>query len=438
MAAHQHTEEHTEEISLSKLSVKDGKACEKILKIEIDGDEIKKEFDEYYHHIAPSAKVPGFRPGKAPRNVLELHYAGDAREKVLKQLITLSYRQAVRDKSLEPLSFPDIKDVKFDDSKLSYEASIEVRPKIKLSKVTGLSVKKQKSELKQEEIEEAVKRVRESLAKYKAVEDRASKMEDVVIADYSCEVDGKEVEKRSDDWFHLQQEEYLKGFSAQLVGVKPGDEKHVQVNFPEEFSRKEMAGKPAVFKMKIKEIKLKELPELNDEMAQEAGEYKTLAELKEKIEKDLRASKERDLEIKFEKELMDEFLKQNKIDLPEGLVQRRSERLMEEAMQHFTSHGGAQEKTEELKNKIKAEVDTEARKQVHLAFLLEELATREKIEVTPEDLKRKYESVAAQVRQPVDAVEKYYAGHEDAKEGLYDQIRNEKAIEYLKQNAKTE
>lgn len=438
MAAHQHTEEHTEEIALAKVSVKDGKACEKILKIEIGAEEIKKEFDEYYHHIASEAKVPGFRPGKAPRNVLELHYAGDAREKVLKQLITLSYRQAVREKSLEPLSFPDIKDVKFESDKLSYEALIEVRPKIKLSKVTGLSVKKQKTELKSGEFEEALNRVRESLAKYKAIEDRASQMEDIVIADYVCEVGGKEVEKRSDDWFHLQKEEYLKGFSAQLVGVKPGDEKLVQVEFPAEFSRKEMAGKPAIFKMKIKEIKIKELPELNDEMAREAGEYKTLVELKEKIEKDLHASKEREVEVKFEKELMDEFLKQNKIELPEGLVQRRGERLMEEALQHFTSHGGAQEKSEELKNKIKAEVDTEARKQVHLAFLLEELATREKIEVTPEDLKKKYESVGAQVRQPADAVEKYYAANEDAREGLYDQIRNEKAIDYLKQNAKTE
>ncbi len=438
MSAHQHTEEQTEEISLAKVSVKDGKACEKILKIEIGAEEIKKEFDEYYHHVAPAAKVPGFRPGKAPRNVLELHYAGDAREKVLKQLITLSYRQAVREKSLEPLSFPDIKDVKFDDSKLSYEASIEVRPKIKLSKVTGLSVKKQKTELKPEEIEEGLNRVRESLAKFKAVEDRPAQMEDIVIADYVCEAGGKEVEKREDDWFHLQKEEYLKGFSAQLVGVKPGDEKLVQVDFPSEFSKKELAGKPAVFKMKIKEIKIKILPDLNDEMAKEAGEYKTLAELKEKMEKDLRATKERDVEVKFEKDLMDEFLKQNKVELPEGLVQRRSERLMEDALQHFTSHGGAKEKSEELKNKIKAEVDTEARKQVHLAFLLDELAVREKIEVKPEDLKKKYESVGQQVRQPAEAVEKYYGANEDAREGLYDQIRNEKAIEYIKQNAKTE
>ncbi len=422
-----------------KVSVKDGKTCEKILKIEIAEVEIQKEFDHFYEEITPKAKVPGFRPGKAPRNVLELHYQNDAREHVVKHLISESYAQAIREKAIQPLGYPDVKDVKFDDKKpsLSYEALVEIRPKVKLSKVSGLSVKKEAAEIQADAVQETLKRIQESLAQFKVVEDRPSQWGDVVIADYVCHVENKEVEKRQDDWFELQQEEYLKGFSAQLVGVKAGEEKKVEVSFPEDFARKEIAGKPAVFSVKVKEIKSKSLPEVNDELAKSAGEFKTLDELKEKIGKDLRSAKERDVETKFERALLDELIKQNKVELPEGLIKRRAERMIENAIRDFRQRGGSEEKVKETIDKMKGDFEKEARRQVHIAFLLDEIADKENLQVVDEDLKKHYERVANEVHQPIDAVEKYYAEHEEALETLRDQIRSEKAIELIKQNAKS-
>ena len=430
-------EEHTHTELSIKISVKDGKACEKVLKIEVSQEEIQKEYDSFYRDVASKAKVPGFRPGKAPRNVLELHYKDQAREDVVKHLITESYRQAIQEKAIEPLGFPDVRDVKFDDKKLSYEALVETRPKIKLSKVTGLSAKKPPVELKTEEVEETLKRIQESLAQFKAVEDRAAQLGDFVIADYVCFVEDKEVEKRQDDWFELQKEDYLKGFSQQLIGVKPGDERKVEVSFPEDFSRKPLAGKPAVFQVKVKEIKSKNLPEMNDEMAQGAGEFKTLAELRAQIEKDMRAGKERDVEVKYEKELLDEFLKHNKLELPEGLVKRRAERLIENATKDLKTRGGSEEKARETVDKMREEFEKEARRQIHLAFLLDEVAGKEKIQVEEADVKARYEKIAAEVRQPVETVEGYYKEHEEHTESLREQIRSEKAIEFIKQNAKT-
>lgn len=432
------TEEHThshEELEI-KVSVKDGKACEKILKVEVGEDAIQHEYDHFYQHIASNAKVPGFRPGKAPRNVLELHYKGQAQEQVLKNLISEAYRQAVREKSLEPLSFPDVKDVKFDPKKLSFEAVVEVRPKIKLSKVTGLSAKKEKIELNAEEVDHTVKRIQEQLAQFKAVEDRGAEIGDYVIADYICLVEEKELETRKDDWFELQKEDYLKGFSSQLLGVKSGDERKIEVTFPEDFGRKEVAGKPATFQVKVKEIKSKHLPELNDEFAQSAGEFKTLSELKEHIEKDLRIAKEKEIESKFEKELLDEFVKQNKLELPEGLVKRRAERLMENSLRDFQMRGGSPEKAEEIKEKLREDLEKEARRQVHLAFLLDEVANKENIQPEEKDFKVHYEKMALEVRQPADVVEKYYTDHAEAKDSLVEQIRSEKAIQFIKDNAK--
>jgi trigger factor len=262
-------------------------------------------------------------------------------------------------------------------------------------------------------------------------------MGDVVIADYTCFVDGKEVEKRPDDWFEIQEKDYLEGFSKQLIGVKPGDERNIETKFPAEFSKKEIAGKAATFNVKVKELKLKSLPELNDELAQSAGEFKTLAELKEHIEKDIRSHKERENEAKYEKDLLDEFVKQNKIDIPEGLVKRRAEKLMENATREFQTRGMGAEKFEEFREKMRADFEKEARRQIHLAFLLDEVANKENIQVTEEEFKERYQTISNEVRQPVEVVEKYYAENEDAREALRDQVRSEKAIQFLKDNVKT-
>ncbi len=240
-----------------KVSVKDGKNCQKILKVELEKERVLKEFDSCYKSLIPSAKIPGFRPGKAPINIVKMHYAGEAREQVMKNLLNDSYRDAILEKSIEPLGYPEIGDVQFTDEKLSYEATVEVRPKIKLTKYKGLSAKKQDVKVDKKEIEESLKRVQESQAKFIAVEKRAAKMGDYVIADYVCTVEGKEIDKRKGDMFELKEEEFLKGMSKQLVGVKSGENKEVKVKFQKDFAQKDLAGKEAIFQMQVKEIKEK-------------------------------------------------------------------------------------------------------------------------------------------------------------------------------------
>ena len=419
-----------------KISVNDGKACEKILSIELGEDSIRKEYDDFINAVTPKANIPGFRVGKAPRNVVMSHFHQEARQAVLKNLISDSLKNAIREKALEPLSYPEIVDVQFEEKKLAYKAKLEIRPKIKLAKVFGLSAKRNAIEVTPKEIEESINRVRESLAQYKAVEDRPSVMGDYLIADYVCLVDGKEVENRTDDWLELKEEEFLPGFSKQLAGAKAGDERTAQVTFPEKTGRKEMAGKSAVFQVKVKEIKAKILPELNDEFARAAGEYQTLDELKKKIELDVRLHKERDAEAQFEKSLIDELLKHNKVDLPEGMVARRFEHLVERSKHDLMGRGVPEEIFEKQKEQISKELQQEARREVHLAFLLDELASRENVTATADDLKLKYEDLSKYLRQPAADIEKYYSEHEDARESLCEQIRNAKAIELIKKNAK--
>ena len=422
-----------------KVSVKDGKNCEKVLKIEVGQTEIEQEFSACYQAILPKAKIPGFRPGKAPLQVVAMHYRQEAREQVVKNLLSDCYRKAVQDKSLEPVGYPEIKDVKFDEKNLTFEALVEVRPKIKLNKIKGLQSEKGSVKISAEEIESALKRMQESLAQYKAVEDRGARSGDFVIADYVCMVDGKELEKRAGDWFELKEDEFLKGFSAQLEGVKPGEEREVNVTFPAEIGRKEVAGKSGCFKVSVKEIKQKVLPEMTDDLAREAGEFGSLAELKTKIEQDLKKQKERDAESVFEKALLDELVEKNKIDLPVRLVERRLEYLMEQAHQQMHKDGGHDHESEEHGKELEGmreKMRPEAERQVHLAFLLEEIAVKENIEVLEEDVKTHLSGIAERFKQPLETVEKYYSGSPEALDALRDQIRNEKTINFVKQNAK--
>ena len=369
-------------------------------------------------------------------DVLIMHYEKNANDSVLEALLSESLPKALREKELSPLTTPEIKDIQFSKEKLVYKAFVEVRPKIKLGRVTGLSAKKEKAVVASEAVEKALKQTQEMHAQYKAVEGRVAKLGDFVIADYVCTVDGKEMEKRNDDWIELKEDEYLKGFSVQLVGVAGGEEKEVSIVFPADMADKRVTGKSAIFKMKVKEIKEKILPLLDDELAKLAGDYKDFSDLKQKLTQDLEKRAQDEKDAAFERDLLNELIKHNKIDIPGGLLQRRTEYLMDQASQRFVSQGGTAELFDKEKEKLHKEFEAEARRQIHLAFLLDEIADAQGIKAEDADLQKKYEALGKQYRQPKEAVEKYYQEHRDAVEGLRDQVWNEKVIEFLKQNAK--
>lgn len=419
-----------------KTSLKDAAACEKVLSVAVTEDLIRQEYDEFFQKVGKEARVPGFRPGKAPREVLETHFRGEAREKVLERLIARSFREAVKEREIEFLGRPTIREIQFTEEKLSYEALLEVPPRIKLGKYRGLSAAKKAAEVKAEEVDQALERVRESLAKFQAVEDRPAGLGDFLIADYTCTVEGKEAEKRSDDWFELREDEFLKGFSTQLVGVRPGEEREVQIQFPEKFGRKEWAGKPGVFKVKVKELKAKTLLPLNDDLAKETGEFETLEALRSHLQKQIESEKVRQAEIEFENALLDTLLKENAFEVPKGIVERRLVSLAQSTVEALRQRGLTEEAIQKELSSIYEKLRPEAAREVRLSFLLDEIAKQEKLELSESDFETKYKEIGLRHRQSEEPVRKYYAEHPEAKESLGIQILNERAIQLIKDNAK--
>ena len=419
-----------------KSSVKDSAPCEKLLSVSVSQDLIQEEYEGFYQEVAKRAKVPGFRPGKAPREVLEVHFRDEAKEKVLEKLIARSLREAVQEKEIEFLGRPTIRGVEFTHEKLNYEALLEVPPTIKLGKYRGLPAKKNEIKVTSEEVEKGLKGIQDSLAKFVAVENRPAALGNFMIADYSLWVDGKEGEKRADDWFELREEEFLKGFSNQLVGVRAGEEREVQIQFPEKFGRKEWAGKTGIFKVKVKEVKEKKLPPLDDGLAKETGEFQTLEELRKHLEKQIESEKGRKAEREFEEALLDELLKENSFPVPAGVVERRQMHLAESAFENLHRSGMPAEALEKEGKAIFEKLRPEAEKQVRLSFLLDAVAKKEKLEVSDADFQTHYEELAKRHRQGSEAIQKYYAEHPEAKESLQIQILNEKVLQLLKESAK--
>ena len=390
-----------------RIDVKEISSCEKVLTIDVPSELVVEEFSSFYQSIGKRARIPGFRPGHAPKGVLELHFRDEARQEVWKQLVSKSFHRAVEQVSISMVGYPRIENVTFDETRLKYKAHVETRPKIKIGKYIGLSLKREPVAVTESEMEQSLKRLQESHAKYQAVEGRDAALGDFLICDYQLLVEGKEVEKRSGDWFEIREKDYLDGFSKQLIGAKPGESLEVNVTFPADYVRKELAGKEAHFLVSVREIKEKKIQPLDDEFAKELGEYERLEDLKKAIREDLVKHKKAETERKLEQNLLNELIKTTKFDVPRGLLERRLDALLEEGLQTLMYRGAKQEEALGQRENLKKNLLPEAERQIRVSFLLDEVATREGIRPQDEDVESRYEWIARESRRSLEEVKKH-------------------------------
>ena len=417
-----------------EVSVKELAPCEKILSVNVAQEDIREEYEVAYREIGRVAKVPGFRPGKAPREQILLHYKSEAKEEVLRKLVSKSLKQALQEKAIDPILNPEIRDLNFTDEKLTYEARIETRPEVKLGNYVGIKVKKNPVHVEDGEIDQVIEKLREGYAKFIPVEDRGLEFGDFMIADLKVIVDGKDVESRQDDWIEFREKGFVPEFSLALKGVKPGTEKEIEVNFPSDYARKEVAGRKGFFKVKIKEIKRRELPQVDLEWAREVGDYKSLEEFREGIKKDLIEQKETQEEHRLQNEVLESLLKLTAFEVPKGVIERRLNHLVEDTVKNMVYQGFKQDDILKQKDEIRKKLQPEAEKQVRLSFIVDKIADQEKIEVTDAELDARFQEIANQVKQPREKVIAYYEA-EDLVSGLALQILNQKVVKFLRGKA---
>jgi len=421
-----------------KSVVEDITTVKKKLTIEITPEEVTKELDKALADVGRKAKIPGFRPGKAPKNIVERHYGEEVRSEVVHRLVTESYLKAVHEHNLNPVDMPQIDNVStlIKDSPLTFMAIVEVRPNIELGMYDGIEVKDSAVSVSDEEVSQTIERLREMYAQLEVVEGRPLEKNDTAIIDFEGFRDGKTIEgaKAADYMLSLGSNSLIPGFEDQLVGMNRGETREIKIMFPADYTNKDLAGKDALFTVTLKEIKKKVLPDLNDDFAKDIGNNASVNELKEGIKKDIEYRKKNDQTSEQREELLSKVVEAHTFDIPPGMVDRELQSMARSQATRLARQG-VDVKTFDFA-KFSEENKSLAEKRVKGILLLDVIAEKEKLEVTDQEVTSAIAALARSSGQTVDAVKKYYESLDGGLENLRSSLAREKTLSLLLSRAK--
>lgn len=413
------------------------------LEIEVDAEKFEEGLKKAYKKNVRKFNIPGFRKGKAPRKIIERHYGeGIFYEDAINIICPDAYQQAVDEHNLEPVDRPEIDIVDIgEDKKLVFKAVVTVKPEIKLGEYKGIEAEKKEYPVIDDDVEKELEGMREANARMVNVEDRPAKKEDMVIIDYKGFV-GEEQFKggtAENQSLVLGSGRFIEGFEEQLEGAKIDDEVEVKVTFPEDYQSKELAAKDAVFHVKVKGIKEKELPELDDEFAKDVSEFDTLDELKA----DIKAKLEKNAEIRTKRELENQVItkaaEQVEVDIPEVMIERQIDGIVRDFEMQLLYQGVKLEDylkhtntaMEDMRNNFKED----AQSRVKTELTLKKIAKVEGITETDEELNDEIEKLAKQYNQ--EDVEKFKKSiGDDELNYVKENIILRKTVNFLVENAK--
>ena len=420
------------------VSVEEISSIKKKISVEIPEDEVMREVDSFYKDLGKKAKIKGFRPGKVPRNILERYFKDYVKAEVVQKLIGESYPKALTEANLEPVAPPVIDPGEFNEGKsFQYSAVIDVKPDIKLEGYTGLKIEGKKEELKDEEVEQRLKSLQNLHANLKTVsEGRPIQTGDYVIVDYEASVGGKPLEgaKALDFTVEVGSGQFIPTFEEKLIGLNPGEEKEIEVSFPEDYGYQKWAGKTILFHVKIKEIKEKILPVLDDEFAKDLGDYSSLEELKTKLRGEIEKEKELALERQLKDQVVDQLLEANPFEVPESLVEEQAKALASDMKLRLAAQGMDLKNLGVTEEKLQGDYKAMAQKQVKTFLILEKIASQEGIAATDEEADERLKEMAERMHQKFDVVKRYYE-----KNGLLPEVKagilRDKTLHFLLEKA---
>jgi trigger factor len=421
-----------------KSEVEDISTVKKKLSIEITPDSVTREMDKAISDVAKKAKIPGFRPGKAPKNIVEKHYGDEVRNEVVQRLVTESYLRALQEHKLNPVDMPQIENVSplLKGSSLTFTATVEVRPNIELGAYDGIEVKEENITVSDAELNQTIDRLREMYAQLEVVDGRPLEKNDTAIIDFEGFREGKSVEgaKAADYMLSLGSNSLIPGFEEQLTGMNRGETREIKVNFPADYNNKDLAGKDATFTVTLKEIKKKVLPELNDEFAKDIGNNATVAELKEGIKKDIEVRKKNDQTSAQREVILSKLVEAHNFDVPPGMVERELQSMARSQATRLARRGVDVNSFDYAK--FREENRDLADKRVRGILLLDVIAEKEKLEVTDQEVNSALAVMARSAGQTVDSVRKYYDSLDGGLDNLRASLVREKALSLLLSRAK--
>lgn len=385
-----------------------------VLSLEVPQAEVAKAVDRAYHKLADKVNIPGFRKGKVPRKVLEMRLGKAAlMDEAFELLATPAYTKALEEQNIEPVSRPEIEVVTFEEDKpLVFKATVIAKPEIELGEYKGLKVAKPAVTVGEEEVNKQLENLRNRNAKMVVVEDAALAKGDFAIIDFEGFIDGAPFKGGDGKGYPLEigSGSFIPGFEDQLLGAKAGEEREVKVDFPADYFASELAGKTAEFKVKVNDVKRKELPAIDDEFVKEVSEFDSVEELKADIENKLKQTAEDKADREFRTNAIKAAVDNCTVDIPAVMVETEIDNMLREMDINLQNRGMSLAKyleaTKTEPAALRANYREAAVESVKTDLMLEAIAKAENVEATPEDLEQEVAAMAASYRAPVEEVRK--------------------------------
>ena len=407
------------------------------LTIEVPAEEFDKAIMKAYQKNKNKFNVPGFRKGKVPYAMVEKMYgAAVFYEDAANYVIPDAYANAATESELEIVARPDINVTQIEKGKpFIFEAEVTLKPEIKLGKYKGVKVEAMDTTVTDEDVQAELDKVKEQNARLVAADDKAVEDGDQTTIDFEGFVDGEAFEggKGEDYPLTIGSHSFIDTFEEQLIGKKVGEEVEVNVTFPEEYQAKELAGKPAMFKVTIKEIKVKEYPEIDDDFAQDTTEFDTLEEYKNDIKEKLATAKKEQAKSAAENALIEQIVESSEMDIPDAMVDFQVDQMVGEFKQRLSYQGLSLEQYVQFSGQnmdaLRENMKGDALKRVQGSLVLEAIVAAENIEANEEDLKKEFEKMAQMYQMEASQIEGMIP--EEQKENMKKDIAVQKAVEFV-------
>ncbi len=413
------------------------------MRVELDVTAVNTAFDAVTKDYQKQANLPGFRPGKAPRDMVVKKYDAEIKDEAKRKLIGDAYRKAIDEQKLSVVGYPDIEEVQFGRGQaLQFTATVETAPEFQLPEYKGLPATVEAKSVTDADVTKALDLLRGQQASFNT-EARALANGDVAVVNYTGTCEGKPITElaptakglteQKNFWIETAEGSFIPGFAAQLIGAKAGDKRTVSVDFPADFVTPQLQGKKGVYEVELVEVKEKVLPELNDEFAKKYGAEnveKLTIGVRTDLENELKHSRAKSVRAQTIKALMDKVT----FDLPETAVANETRNVVYDLVRQNTQRGMARELIETQKDEIYSIAATNAKERVKLAFLVGKIAAQEKIQATQEDVVKRAQQLAMMYQMPFDQFIKDLQKRDGVNE-LYQQVMHEKVLALIESNA---
>lgn len=411
------------------------------LTIEREAKELEEAINKVYHKQKNRIAVPGFRKGKAPLAMIEKMYGAEVFfEDAANEIIGVAYEEAVKDSDLEIVSQPEIEVTQIGKGKpFIFTATVAVKPEVELGEYKGVSVPKADTSVSEEELNNEIDQDRNKNARTIKVEDGAAENGDETVIDFDGYVDGKRFDGGKSENYPLTlgSHAFIEGFEEQIVGHKAGDEFDVNVTFPEEYHAKALAGKPATFKVVLKEIKRKELPELDDEFVQDISEYDTVDQYKEALKKRIAERKENTAKSAKEEAVIDKVIEAAKMDIPEAMIESQTRQMAQDFANRIRQQGLSPEQyfqfTGMTPDAFMENLRPQALKRIQSRLVLEAIVKAEKIEASEEDFNKELEEMSKSYNMEIEKLRE--AIGEEEKKSMMADLAVSKAVDFIRDAA---